>query len=339
MLNYRFAAYLLVSSLTAGFASEADAQGKNLKPVSMLLHYHAIGEHAAMFYGIEKGFFAAEGIDLKLVETKGSADATKQLIAKKEFRFAWADAGAMLKVAHTEKADVVMIGNFMQTSAAGLATFKDKNIKTIKDMVGKKISFAPNDSSRITWAAAAKLNGIDRRQYVEVLLAPEVKLNALLTGTADAMGGLATAQAGMIEVEPEAKGREVHWLFFEDLGIGAIAGGVFIRKADMADKDLNCRFMRAFTKPWTEAMKDPNGTVEAIHKAHPKTSRGNKAATMAQWKAASERLYSKNSKGMAPGVMAAADWESLVKFQREYGELKDLKKPTDYYTNEFMNCK
>ena len=305
---------------------------------SLLLHYPAIGEHTAFAYGIEKGFYKEEGIDLKLIEGKGSADTCKTMIREQsEPRFGWTDAGAMVKVNGAENGDLMMIANFVQGGVAGLATFKEHNIKSLKDLKGKSVAFAANDGSRLMYKALLRMNNLEPKDYPELLLSPEVKLNALITGTAYAMGGLVTAQGGLIE--REAKGKQVEWISMADLGMSAMGGGLIIRGNHKSERDLNCRMVKATVKSWTEAIKDPSGATAALLKMFPKASRGSQEALLVQWKGAADKLYSKASAAAAkPGRMVASDWDNLVKFQHDYGDVK-TRPPTEYYTNEFFDCK
>src|SRR5258707_814094 len=66
--------------------------------VSVRLDFWTYGSHAGFAYGIEKGIYAGEGIDLTMVEGNGSGPVI-QAIGTGIDRFAWADATTMAKLA------------------------------------------------------------------------------------------------------------------------------------------------------------------------------------------------------------------------------------------------
>ena len=64
------------AALAFGAATSASAQDK----VSLRLNWYLGGLHVPFYYGKERGFFAAEGIDLTINEGRGSAN-TVQVVA------------------------------------------------------------------------------------------------------------------------------------------------------------------------------------------------------------------------------------------------------------------
>ena len=47
-----------------------------------MLNWYVYGEHAPFYYGKEKGFYAAKGIDLEIQEGRGSGIVTQAVAAK-----------------------------------------------------------------------------------------------------------------------------------------------------------------------------------------------------------------------------------------------------------------
>ena len=66
------------------------------KSVTLTLNWVPYGEHAPFYYGLQKGFYSAEGIDLKIQPGSGSGNTVKQ-VAQKQTDFGWADTPALLK--------------------------------------------------------------------------------------------------------------------------------------------------------------------------------------------------------------------------------------------------
>lgn len=326
-------AVLLAGALLASPpGGDVHAQAKT--PATLLLNFYSYGEHAGIAYGVIKGIYAEEGIDLTVKEGAGSG-ATVNAIIGDSARFGYADASAMAR-ATTKGAPLKMIGNYVQTSPFSIIFFADKGFKGPKDLVGKKVSFTAGDALHSAWPALLKLNGIERGQIQEVLLAPAVKQTAVLTGTVDAMGGYYTTQAGAIEREAKKK---TAWFRYADYGVNALTDGFFINTKYLGDRALNCKMVKATTRAWLAAGKDPDGAVEALHQLFPQTNKGAKDLTKQQWLDSYELLFTKATKGKTAGWMAAEDWDTLLKLLTEYGGMDKALATAEYYTNDFFDCR
>ena len=73
-------------------ASAAGAQEK----LSLRLDYSIYGTHAPLYYGVDKGLYKAEGIDLRIGEGSGSSN-TAKLVAQNIDPIGFMDYGTMLK--------------------------------------------------------------------------------------------------------------------------------------------------------------------------------------------------------------------------------------------------
>lgn len=321
---------LLLLALTP--VADTAAQGRTA--ATLLLNFYSYGEHAGIAYGVVKGIYAEEGIDLTLKEGAGSG-ATVNAIIGDSARFGYTDAGTMAR-AVTKDAPLRMIANYVQTSPFSIIYFADKGYKGPKDLIGKKVSFTAGDSLHQAWPALLKLNGVERSQVQEILLAAAAKQTAVMTGSVDAMGGYYTTQAGAIERETKKK---VTYFRYADFGVNPMTQGLFVNGKYLGDKALNCKMVRATTRAWLAAGKDPDGAVEALHQIFPNTNKGAKDLTKQQWGDSYDLLFSKNSKGKPAGFMAREDWDALVKLLSEYGGMEKPKALDAYYTNEFFDCK
>ena len=326
-------AILVALAALAAAALPAPAQAPRDK-ATLKLNFYAYGEHAAFAYGVEKGIYAEDGIELTIVEGGGSGKVVQEIGIGSE-RFGYADATTMANLV-SKGLPVKMIANYVQTSPMSIIFFADAGIKSPKDLEGKKVSFTAGDSLHQNFPALIKLNRVDKSKVQEVLLAPAAKQTAVMTGTVDAMGGYYTTQAGLIESETKKK---VAYIRYTDFGVGAMTQGLFVHTKNLGEKSLNCRMVRATGRAWQAAMKDPDGAVAALHKLFPKTNKGLTELTKKQWLDSADLLYTKSSQGKTPGLMMKEDWDTLLSLAKEYGGLEPVKAHADYYTNEFFDCK
>jgi len=334
-MNRRFAWWTFLLPVAGLLAEGAMAAGQPVKDRATLrLNFYSYGEQAAFAYGLEKGIYAEEGIDLTILEGSGSG-ATVQAIGAATDRFGYADATTMVKLV-SKGLPVKMIADYMQTSPMSIIYFADKGIKGPRDMEGKKVSFTAGDALHQSFPALLRINNVDKSKVQEVLLAAQAKQTAVMTGTVDAMGGYYTTQAGAIERET---GKKVAYFRYADWGVNAMNDGLLIHTKYLGERSLNCRMVKATSRAWQAAMKDADGAVEALHKLFPNTNKGAKDLTRKQWLDSADLLYSKNSQGKTPGYMMREDWDILLALAKDYGGLDPVKPHADYYTNEFFDCR
>ena len=60
--------------------------------VILMLNWYVYGEHVPFYYGLQKGIYAAEGIDLDIQEGRGSGITTQAVAASIQLSPASADA-------------------------------------------------------------------------------------------------------------------------------------------------------------------------------------------------------------------------------------------------------
>ena len=80
-----------IAALSPGVTAAADA-------VSLRLNWYLGGLHVPFYYGKDKGYYAAEGIDLTINEGRGSAN-TVQVVAAGSDTFGLADSSSVIATA------------------------------------------------------------------------------------------------------------------------------------------------------------------------------------------------------------------------------------------------
>lgn len=318
------------AALALGFAPSAEAQRK-VEKVTLRLNWYAYGEHAPFVYGLKKGFYEAEGIDLTILEGNGSGPVAQAIGAGSD-RFGYADAYAVAGLV-AKGLPVKMIMVNVQTSPLSIIYFADKGIKAPKDLEGRKVSFTAGDAIHQAFQALIKVNSLDKSKVHEVYFDPRGKMAAVMAGQVDAMGGYYTTQAGQIEAQT---GKKTAYLRYADYGVNALSDGILINTKHLGERDVNCRFVRATSRAWAEAAKNPEEAARLLVEMYPKA--GTVEQNTQQWKDSVPLMTTAATKGKTAGWMAPEDWENLLAMQRNYGNLQ-TKPSADYYSNEFFDCR
>ena len=305
---------------TAGAATAADA-------VSLRLNWYLGGLHVPYYYGKERGYFAAEGIDLTINEGRGSAN-TVQVVAAGSDTFGMADSSSVILTA-AKGADIRSVMSFLNSTGFSVISLAETGIRTPKDLEGKRLAVSPGDPLGQLFQALAAVNKLDTAKISLIQVDPAAKVVAVLEKKADALLGGADDQYFLIR----QKGAEPAALRFADWGAN-IVGMTIVAKTETIrnNPDLVRRFVRASVKSWEESKKNPGAAVDAALKAKPDL---NRQSTIDQLMVDIELLDSKNSKGRI-GWGSQADWDQTLALLKQYRELKTDAPWTTFHTNEFV---
>lgn len=319
-------AALLAAALVAlapGFATAADA-------VSFRLNWYLGGLHVPFYYGKDKGYYAAEGIDLTINEGRGSAN-TVQVVAAGSDTFGLADSSSVIATA-AKGADIKSVMSLLNSTGYSVVSLAETGIKTPKDLEGKRLAVSPGDPLGQLFQALAARNQLDMSKITLVQVDPAAKVVAVLEKRADGLLGGADDQFFLIK----QRGLKPAALRYADNGANIVGMTIVTQGDTIKNKpDLVRRFVRATVKSWEEAKKNPGAAVDAALKAKPDLDR---QSTLEQLMVDIDLLDSPNSKGRI-GWGAQADWDQTIDLLRKYRDLQTTQPWTTFHTNEFVAAK
>lgn len=260
------AAIALVAALPAG------AQDK----VQLQLNWFHLADHSPIYLALKKGYYKEENIDLTVVRGSGSSDSAKKVdLGQSEIGIS--DAPTVL-TAISKGANLKMVAVVYDKAGNNVFFRKSANIKTPKDLVGKKIAVPPADSHRVLWPAFAATQGIDANAVTMVNVKPEGKQAIVAAGEVDGAFDLYTSFA--IWEKVLGKG-EVGHLLWADYGL-PIYGHTYFVNNELIKKNpkLIERFLRATHKGWRDAKANPAASIDAMVEQVPGLDRATLLATM-----------------------------------------------------------
>ena len=295
--------------------------------VSFRMNWYLGGLHVPFYYGKDRGFYAAEGIDVTLNEGRGSAN-TVQVVAAGSDTFGLADSSSVILTA-SKGADVKSVISLLNSTGFAVISMASTGIRTPKDLEGKRLAVSPGDPLGQLFQAVAAVNKLDMSKITLVQVDPAAKVVSVLEKKADALLGGADDQYFLIKqrgIEPAA-------LRFADVGAN-IVGMTVLTKGELikTKPDLVRRFVRASIRSWEEAKKNPGAAVDAALKVKPDL---NRQSTLDQLMVDIELLDSPNSKGRI-GWGAQADWDQTLTLLKKYRGLETSQPWTAFHTNEFI---
>ncbi|MEU9891590.1 ABC transporter substrate-binding protein [Sphaerisporangium sp. NPDC051011] len=328
-LAYIAAALLLVGTVAACGGSDGEQSGAadGKKKVSLTLNWVPYGEHAPFYYGLKKGFYDAEGIQLT-IKPGGGSGKTIQAVAQEQTDFGWADTPPLLK-GITSGMKVKSVGVFLQKGPASIESLAETGIKTPADLKGRTVGGTPGDAIYATFPAWLKANGLSETDVKVVNLDAAGKIAALAEGKVDAIQGFFHDQAPTIEART---GKDVDYLLYADWGMNMLGTGLVVNESTLSkDPEVVKAFVRATQKSWSEAAKDIPGAADAM--AELAENEPEKDVLVKQLTLAVPLLDV--AAGGTPGVNAETKWTETINLMSQYAALEDPGAPSKYWDGSY----
>ena len=248
-------------------AADQLASAQDIKKARLRLDFSAVGYHAPFFLGVEKGYYREKGIDLEVLEGKGSANSAS-LVGTGADTFAFADATTTARLVAQGLPVKVVLGVF-QKSTLALFFAASSPIQTPRILKNKKISMCAADGQ---WRSMCRFISMPQRcpspyfvQFVTVDCG--AKYVVVAQGRADAVASYSTAGKQLMNAVGIKDTRSFEYF---DAGIVLPSHGIVASlKTISEDPKLIERFNAATVKTWEAAKKDPDAAVAALVAALP----------------------------------------------------------------------
>jgi len=253
---------LLVAAVAlVGLTAEAQAPAK----VVFALNWFAVGDHAAYWVALDRGYYKSRGLEVELQNSKGSGDSIAKVDSGRA-DVGLADAVVVIpRVAQGAKIKVV--GAVFDLTPLNIWTRKDTGITKPKDLEGKLLAAPAGDAQRQLFPAFAKLNGVDESKVKWLSIEPAAKFVALSEKRADAVPDYTTGQPFWEKAVGKDNLVRMPWSQF---GFDTYSMSIMA-----SDKTLNERpkvlrdFLAASYLGWRDVMQDPKGSLEIFKKRVP----------------------------------------------------------------------
>jgi NitT/TauT family transport system substrate-binding protein len=310
-----FAAFLLPPA-------PASAQAPKLA-ATLRLDWVPGPHHIGPVLAAQRGYYAAEGIDLSVKPGRGSGS-TVQIVASGGDLFGFADAGTMA-LAVAKGAPVIMVANTTPLGPVGIITV-GKKIESPKEIEGKTIGAVPGGADIIAMLAVLKQHNIPETSYRMISVEAASKTAALLTRKVDAIPGFSFGDYLRARVQSD----QVKITLFSDWGLNVLGNGYLVATSTLEQKpELVRGFVRATLRGWKDAIADPKAGVAALMAAYPESNRQFVESGLPM---VIEHMHSKATKGAPLGWMAEEDWKMTLGAMKSAG-LEGDRPPQAFYKN------
>ena len=321
-------------------STEAPAECAETTEVKLQLQWFIQAQFAGYFAAIDQGYYAAQCLDVTIVEGGVDIVPQQQLAdGAVDFALSWVPKALASREAG---ADIVNIAQVFQRSGTLQVSFKDAGITSPADFAGKKIGNWGYGNEFEIFAALTKA-GLDPAADVE-LVQQQFDMAALLAGDIDAAEAMTYNEYAQVleAVNPETgelyTADDFNVVSYEEEGVGMLQDAIWAsgeRLADEAYRATAVKFVAASIQGWAYCRDNAQACADIV------VSKGSKLG-------ASHQLWQMNevNKLIWPaaggaGMIDSAAWERTATLAQETKNLEGSTVLTaapdaEAYTNDIV---
>lgn len=226
------------------------------------------GERAPAFLALEKGLFAAEGLDVKILAGRGGTEVlTKLATSSVDVGEVTLDVYFYAKAEGAIPATAVM--PFFTKQMDSLVTTTTSGIVTLKDTVDRTIATTPTSGSNQIWPIFLKMNGVDPARIAVKKASAYALPGMLATGQADGVLLMLTTAPGLVPLLASA-GKQIKVITWAEYGYEGYSQTLVASNKILTERpDVVRRFLKVMRKAMLLTHEDPDAAARAVHVAAP----------------------------------------------------------------------
>ena len=324
-IKFRFVTLLAAAAcISVGVNAQAPAK---LDPVSFRFNWNFLGSYAPLYLGASKGFFAEQGIDLKIQEGKGSAP-TATTVANGSDDFGYVDMGAVARLVD-KGLPLKCIAQLRPKTAMALLSLQSSNITKPEDLKGKKIGYTPGDSISLLFPAFLKKTGIDISDVKREGIDNSIYLKALIGKQVDVTMGYLDSEGFILENQ----GEKINAMMFKDYGMNVVQMCLVTSQKMIQEKpDLVRRMTAAYVKSYTYGVQNVDEAIALGSKMFPAVDA---KLTKRQLEFLPSVFSDSVKSGKPIGYVEPKVWADTLAILHEYADIQNTD-PNLYFTNDFL---
>ena len=254
---------IFITSIFLSFSSFADTK------ISFALDWKFEGPSAPYFYAIDKGYFDEEHLEVEISAGKGSLDAIPK-VATGAFPIGFADINSLIKfLDQNPGAPVMAVMMVYDKPPFAIAGRKSLGVTTPSDLEGKILGAPPPDGAWAQFPPFASANNINVDNITVEPVGFPTREPMLAEKNVDAITGFSFSMfLNLVRLGvPED---DISIMLMANYGL-ELYGNAIIVNTDYADAnpEIVKGFLKAVSKGWTDAMKNPEDAVKSMVERNP----------------------------------------------------------------------
>lgn len=317
---------LIPAGLLTGCGTQTNQPKTTLTPVTIMLDWSPNTNHTGLYVAKDKGYFAREGLDVKIIQP--STDGTvEQLVATGKADFGVSQQ-EQVTTARTNDIPVISLAAILQHNTSGFASNTSKKILTAKDFEGKTYGGwgLPSED--------AMLKALMQKEKADFS-----KLKIVNIGEADQLTSLSKdidltwIFYGWTGIEAELRQQKLNMIWLKDVdpALDYYTPVIITGEKMTTDKpELVRSLMKAVSDGYKYAISNPQDSAEILIKNAPE---------------ANPELIRKSQAWLSPkyqddaarwGEQKTAVWENYAKWLVDRQLLPKMIDPAKAFTNNFL---
>lgn len=236
---------------------------KELEEVNVVLDWYPNAVHGFIYTAIEKGYYEQEGLKVNIQFPANTNDAIALTAAGK------ADLGIYylqdtIMARGNENIPIKAVGTIVQSPLSVVVSLKDKDIKSPKDLVGKKIGYGGTALSESIISTMLEGAG-EKKDSAQTVDVGFDLMSSMTTGSVDAtIGCLVNHEVPALEEQ----GFKLNYFSPTDYGVPNYYELVFVAGEDNLNKnsDKIKRFLKASKKGFEDMKANPDESLKILMK-------------------------------------------------------------------------
>jgi NitT/TauT family transport system substrate-binding protein len=242
---------LLAALIVSLVPALAQAQERKLV---FTLDFIALGRHAAWYVPIAKGYYKAEGLDVAIIPSKGTADAIKN-VDSGVAQLGFIDVPSLVAAGGAAAAVKMVAVNYQKPPYCVFSLNPGANVSAPKDMVG--LEFGSSTGSFMPRIAQAfmKMHGLDSSTLRVVNIDGAARVPMLAARKVQSIDQFIMSEPA---IRRAVKDAEPKCMLFGDYGLDIYSNGIGVREDFLQQNpEVVRRFVRAALRGWKDAMANP----------------------------------------------------------------------------------
>lgn len=222
------------------------------------------GDKAPVYVGVQQGFFADEGLEVKISSSRGSTDALTK-IATGQAEMGSADIGALMAARAQDTLPISAVYMIFNQAPHAFFTLESSDINTITDIAGKKVATSPFTSSNAFMPLVLRANNMPTDAVTLTKSDPGALGPMLMTGNTDAIIAWVTNIA-LFQAQAASAGNRIRVLPWSDAGLELYSSAIVASDTFLKDRpEVAKRFMKAYVKSLHFTRDNPEQAAADLH--------------------------------------------------------------------------
>jgi NitT/TauT family transport system substrate-binding protein len=245
------------------------AQSVEKTDVTLMLDWTISGTHAPFFIALDKGYYKAAGLNVRIDRGTGAAN-TAANVASGVYDFGWADIPTMIGFnAQNPGRELTLVYVSFQDSPLAILSLKKSNIRKLKDLDGKTVGDMPGSASGAILDVLTRPGTPDEIHIKRKFTAPQMREPMLMRGDVDAIMVFDVSSVETL-VDLGVPKNQISLLMYSDIGFDVYGTGLWVTRSFLQNYPKTVAAMvRAVNQGMKDAIANPRAAAELMTKYNP----------------------------------------------------------------------